>query len=235
VSSVDRAQRHAALVALSRQVTARRDLDDVLGEVFRSLRPLVEFGGGSIQLVDDDGWIRMAAADPVAPERVMSERIPLGGSVAGRVILTEQPVYLPDIAPLPDSGTRRVAPDVRSYLAVPLVADGRALGLLQVDSPEPDTWSDSDRELFIAVAPVVAAAIHAARFHAQATAARGRADALEACLDEARAVLNLVRVCLDAGDDEALSRHLARLDGLIGRGDERPHPVRVPTPRAAVS
>src|SRR6266568_2714135 len=85
MAGLDDATRAALLLRLARQVTGRHDLDDVLAEVFRCLRPLVDFGGGSIQLLDDDGWIQMAAADPAAPEHVMAHRVPLAGSVAGRV------------------------------------------------------------------------------------------------------------------------------------------------------
>ena len=77
---------------LVRQVTARQDLDDVLAETFHCLRAMIDFNGGSIQLLDDEGWIQMAASDPAAPEHVMNARVPLGTSVAGRVILTEQAV-----------------------------------------------------------------------------------------------------------------------------------------------
>src|SRR3954452_16223780 len=109
------------LIRLARQVTARQDLDDVLGEALRCLRPLLTFDGGSIQLLDDEGWIQMAASDPVAPAHVMAQRVPLGSSIAGRVILTEQPTYLPDLnqARLP-SPSKRVSNGVRSYFAVPL-------------------------------------------------------------------------------------------------------------------
>src|SRR3954471_20683413 len=94
---VDDTTRAGLLLRLARQITGRHDLDDVLAEALRCLRPLVDFGGGSIQLLDDEGWIRMAASDPIAPPHVMSQRIPLASSVAGRVILTEHPVYLPDL------------------------------------------------------------------------------------------------------------------------------------------
>src|SRR3954447_20264029 len=134
------------LLRLARQVTARQDLDDVLGEALRCVRPLLAFGGGSIQLLDDEGWIQMAASDPIAPEHVMAQRVPLGSSIAGRVILTEQAVYLPDLNVTAMPGpNKRVSTGVRSYLGVPLVADGRAIGGLPIDSCEADAWRDGDR------------------------------------------------------------------------------------------
>src|SRR5947209_11466051 len=120
--------RFALVLQLTRQVTSRHDLDDVLTATLRCLRPLVHFGGGSIQLLDDEGWIQMAAADPVAPPHVLARRVPLGTSVAGRIVLTEKPAYVPDldIGEQPSGGRRAVTVGVRSYFGVPLLADGAA-------------------------------------------------------------------------------------------------------------
>src|SRR3954449_4511556 len=141
VTRRDGHQVDSLLLRLARQVTARQDLDDVLAEALRCLRPLLSFGGGSIQLLDDEGWIQMAASDPVAPEHVMTQRVPLGSSIAGRVILTEQAVYLPDLnlSKMPGPA-KRVSTGVRSYFGVPLVADGRAIGVLQIDASAADAW-----------------------------------------------------------------------------------------------
>src|SRR4051794_35337526 len=51
--------RHELITSLARNVTARHDLRDVLATTLAELRGLVRFGGASIQLVDDDGWIRL--------------------------------------------------------------------------------------------------------------------------------------------------------------------------------
>ena len=223
------------LLTLARRITARHDLDDVLAETFRCLRPLVPFGGGSIQLVDDEGWIQMAAADPAAPEHVMAHRVPLGGSVAGRVILTEHPIYLPDLENDDRPRSRdAVSTGVRSYFAVPLIADGQAIGVLQVDSATPAAWTDAQRLVFASVAPVVASAIQNARAHARAASARIQARNADRKLAEARALTSTIRACLDAGDADALDRHLQRLEDLLGEvADVRR--LRFPEPRLAVS
>jgi len=223
------------LVTLARRITARHDLDDVLAETFRCLRPLVDFGGGSIQLVDDEGWIQMAAADPAAPDHVMAHRVPLGGSVAGRVILTEAPIYLPDLDN-DDSGRSRraVSGGVRSYFAVPLIADGQAIGVLQVDAATPAAWSDAQRLIFVSVAPVVASAIQNARAHARAASARIQARSADRKLAEARALATTIRSCLDADDVAGLDRQLQRLEDLLGEvADVRR--LRFPEQRLAVS
>ena len=170
-------ERQRLITTLAREVTARHDLADVLAATLARLRRLVSFGGGSIQLLDDEGWIRMAAADPVPAEELFALRIPLDSTVAGRIILTERPIYLPDIhtdpgAPAQPPKANLSPAGVRSYFGVPLLAEGRAIGVLQVDSPEPHAWDETDRMLLVCVAPVVAAAIQNARAHARVTAAQ---------------------------------------------------------------
>jgi GAF domain-containing protein len=225
------------LVRLARQVTARQDLDDVLAEALRCLRPLLKFDGGSIQLLDDEGWIQMAASDPVAPAHVMAQRVPLGSSIAGRVILTEQPTYLPDlnVARLPGP-SKRVSNGVRSYFAAPLVADGRAIGVLQIDSCEADAWGEEDRELFLTIAPVVASAIQTARAYARAAAARIRADAAESRVAAARTLLEAARECSRNGEQRESDRHLDRLARLLAsinqESEESDRTVQLPDQRA---
>jgi two-component system, NtrC family, sensor kinase len=236
VVSRDDAALSPLLLTLARRITARHDLDDVLAETFRCLRPLVPFGGGSIQLVDDEGWIQMAAADPAAPDYVMAHRVPLGGSVAGRVILTEQPTYLSDLETDEPRSRRAISTGVRSYFAVPLIADGQAIGVLQVDSATPSAWTDGQRIIFVSVAPVVAAAIQNARAHARAASARIQARSADRKLAEARALTTTIRACLEAGDAAALDRQLQRLEGLLGEvADVRRLGYRLPEPRLAVS
>jgi GAF domain-containing protein len=141
--------------------------------------------------------------------------VPLGSSVAGRVILTEQPVYIADLEATGPGQGKRVSVGVRSYYAVPLVADGRAIGVLQVDSPQPAAWTDEDRGLFLSIAPVVAAAIQSARAYARAGAARARADAAEARL---LALSNLVEAAREAsreGAQRELDRYLDRLHRML--------------------
>jgi GAF domain-containing protein len=229
----DAASSTASVLRLARHVTARHDLDDVLAEVFRCLRPIVAFGGGSIQLLDDEGWIQMASSDPVAPAHVMAQRVPLGSSVGGRVILTESPIYLADIE-AGESGTpgRRVSDGVRSYLGVPLVADGRAIGLLQVDSPEPDAWTDDERAIFLGVAPIVAAAIQNARAYARAGSARLRAETVEARLVEARRLAAAARAADRNGDRLEVGRCLAKLETLLAVVPDK-HPLLMPQQRVS--
>lgn len=124
------------------------------------LRRSIDFDGGSLQLLGSDG-VRLVAADPPPPPEAFSARVPVGKGIAGTVLGTGRPVYLPDITASPAVPTRRraISGGVRSYLAAPLFADGRAVGVLQIDSTHIDAFSSQDRLQLAATAPLVASAV----------------------------------------------------------------------------
>lgn len=159
--------RVALVMEITRAVTGRRRLDEMLEAAFHRLRPVLCFTGGSIQLVNDDGLVHVAAADP--PPYQPIPPLPLAGSVPGRIVMSERPLYLADLPGDRESAERlglgrRV---VRSYYGVPLVVDGSAIGLLQIDADAPDAW-DADQLLALAAAaPVIAAAIVNTRTQAE--------------------------------------------------------------------
>ncbi len=165
------ATRYRLILDLAREVTAQRDLDGVLAATFASLRRVIDFGGGSIALVDDDGWISFAATDPPATPEALSMKIRVGDGISGRIVATGEPVYVPDIHTDPDVTEERrrksVSAGVVAWFGVPLVTEGRAIGVLQIDSPVPDAWDDDDRLLLMSFTPIVAAAVQNARILAR--------------------------------------------------------------------
>jgi GAF domain-containing protein len=192
--------RHELITSLTRNVTARHDLGDVLATTLAELRGLVRFGGASIQLLDDEGWIRLAAAEPAAADDLYEARIPIESTVAGRIVLTERPVYVPDIvadAQISKPKNHLTPAGVRSYFGVPLLAEGHAIGVLQIDSPEASAWDETERMLLSCVAPVVAAAIQNARAHA-------RVAAMEVHSQRIASRHNAIRQLLEADVDLSL-------------------------------
>jgi signal transduction histidine kinase len=177
------AQRYRLILDLARSVTAQRDLPQVLDATFAALRTLLDFGGGSIALVDDEGWISFAATDPPATADAMSMRIRVGEGVSGTIAQTGEPVYVADIRTDPNVTEERrqksVSSGVVAYFGVPLVTEGRAIGVLQIDSPTADAWGEEDRLLLLSFTPIVAAAVQNARLHARETAALERLNELD--------------------------------------------------------
>ena len=154
------------------------DLDTTVSTVLQVMRKLVTFRGGSICLVEHD-VVRVAASDPPVSEEVLAKRLPVGTGIVGRAVADKSTMYSPDL-----DHDERVDPEVRrlgsnagmtSYLAVPLVCLGRTVGVLQVDSAEPDAFDDIDVMLLEGLAAQTANAIESARYIDEMT----RLDALK--------------------------------------------------------
>ena len=159
-------QRRRLLVEGAMEVTGRLDLDAVLRHAFIALRRAVAFTGGSIQLVEDE-QVRIAAGMPEPTPEALAARLPLGQGVSGAIAVSGEPRYLPDItiASTVTAGRRagNASTGVRSWYGVPLISEGRPIGVLQIDSTTVDAFSDADRLAVLSFAPVVALAVVCAR------------------------------------------------------------------------
>lgn len=69
-------------------------------------------------------------------------RIPMGRGVCGTASLTQKTQLVPDVHQFPG----HIACDAqsRSEVVVPLVADGKLLGVLDIDSPLPNRFDEAD-------------------------------------------------------------------------------------------
>ncbi len=70
-------------------------------------------------------------------------RIPLGKGVCGTAAVTKEIIVVPDVNAFPG----HIACDAasQSEIVVPLLKDGTLLGILDVDSPELDRFTEEDR------------------------------------------------------------------------------------------
>ncbi len=164
----DQALRYRLLLDLARDVTGGLDLSLVLSRTFEALRQITHFTGGSIQLIDDAGSVGIVAAVPPPTAEALLMRIPVGQGVSGGIALTGEPRYIPDIETDPQvtpvRRTRCTSSGVRSYFGVPLISEGRVIGVLQIDSVDVDAWGEEDRLMVLAFVPIVAAAVQNARY-----------------------------------------------------------------------
>jgi len=142
------------------------DMDEVLLEVLAAMRKLVDFKGGTVQLVDDRG-VYIAAADPPVSNAMAASRVRVGEGISGRVIASGQAVWSDDIHTdnRVSASSRSVDGNLEthSYLAVPLVCLGETIGVLQIDSKEKDAFDDDDVTLLEGLAAQVAGVIESAR------------------------------------------------------------------------
>ena len=71
-------------------------------------------------------------------------RIPVGNGVCGAAAATRQTQRVPDVHAFP--GHIVCDADSRSEIVVPLIVDDRLIGVLDIDSPSLDRFSEADQE-----------------------------------------------------------------------------------------
>ena len=192
------------------------ELQPVLATVLQAMRSLIDFRGGSVCLVEN-GEIRMAAADPEPSPEVMAVRLRIGEGLAGRVVATRQPVYSHDldVDDRVDPNLRRLGSNaaMKSYLAVPLVCLGWVIGLIQVDSEQPDAFDEDDLAVLEGLAVQVAGAIESARRYEQVVELeRLKADFMARVSHELRTPLTII-----SGFTTTILTYEDRLDAMQRR------------------
>jgi len=205
-------QLQTLLAKVSRDIGPALELEPVLKTILAAMRRLVAFRGGSICLVDDEG-VYIAASDPAVSPEVTAARVPVGEGLVGRCIVTRAPIYSSDLDsdPRVDQRLRRLGSNagMNSYLAVPLLVLGRAIGVLQVDSVEKDAFTSDELSVLEGLATQVAGAIDSARRYEQVMELeRLKSDFIARVSHELRTPLTII-----SGFAQTLKSHDAELTG----------------------
>jgi len=189
----------ATLVQIGEEVNSSLDLDQVLQNASALVRHLVPYEIFAVLLLDEaarDLHFRFAIG--YAPEVVDTWRIPVGKGITGTALQTKQPVLVGDVRKDP-----RYLPAVesaRSEIAVPLIAKGRAIGVLDIQSRETNSFTREQQLVLTLVASRLAGAIENAQLY---ESARQRAATLAVLNDvsrEASSILDIDELLRRAAD-----------------------------------
>jgi len=155
----------AYLVQFAESLNNTLDLQTLLNRTSELVRTILPYRIFAILLLNDRTQeLRMRFQIGHTPE-VERMRIPVGKGVVGQVALTRQPLLLNDVTKEP--AYIAVNPDVRSELAVPLVAKNRLIGVLDIESEQADYFRPEHLHLLTLTASRIAQAIENARLYAR--------------------------------------------------------------------
>jgi len=160
------------LRAAALDLTRTLDPDAVLEVLLEQIGRVVPYDTANVMLLEDEHWMCARAtrgyerfADPALTRHarfdVHTHPI-LGGLVASR-----RPILIPDTREHPDWQRHVGADHVRNFIGVPLIADGRIIGLYALDKAEPGFFTEAHVRLVEAMAPHAALAITNARLFEQ--------------------------------------------------------------------
>jgi PAS domain S-box-containing protein len=150
-----------ALVDAALQSTS---LEEMLDDLVAGVQRVLGADAAAIFLADEEENLRLGASSCGTPPASV-EPIPFGDGLAGGVAGSRKPLYVerPDPAALRDPGLRKL--DIDSLLAVPLLAQGAVIGVLEVCASPPHRFTADDLGMLRLAADRVALAISHARVY----------------------------------------------------------------------
>ena len=168
------------------------ELQAIVAELLVRVREALEVETVAILMLDEDaGQLVAFAALGIEEEVERGVRIPLGRGFAGRVAAECRPVILPDVDHADVLNPILREKGIKSLLGVPLVIEGRVLGVLHVGTLVPRDFDEEDVELLQLVAQRAAIGIEHARLYEAERRARERIEQVQSVTDAALAFLDL--------------------------------------------
>lgn len=153
------------LYAIQAAVSSMLDVEKLMEIVLHEVRRLIPCSSCAIFFLERDGIVQVRRWHNEAIERSRSPIREVSPELETSRFLREtgQPLIINDTLADP---RWRVLPShrpIRSWLGAPLVHHGQFLGELNLDSPDPNQFSQEDAELAGALAIQIAAALYSAR------------------------------------------------------------------------
>ncbi len=216
------AERHQREVAemlrdLVVTVNSTLDVDQVLNIAVRRLQMLHQATACSVSFLDEGGetFVFRATTDPNID---VSQRItfPVNGSIAGQAIREHRVQVVNTVDPSSDHRAeiaRRTGIVGRSLLTAPLFADDEPLGVIQIVSALPGTFTQADAELLATTAALIETAIARAQAYAQAVQLAQAEYHQHEVAETLRRVALLINASLDL--DTVLDRILEQLAQVV--------------------
>lgn len=153
------------LVQLADALNTTLDLETLMRRTSELVREVIEYRIFAILLLNDRTHdLRMRFQIGHTPE-VQRARLPMGKGVVGQVALTRQALLISDVSTV--EGYIPANPEMRSELAVPLIAKNRLIGVMDLESEKPDHFRPDHLHLLTMTASRIAQAIENARLYAR--------------------------------------------------------------------
>jgi GAF domain-containing protein/anti-sigma regulatory factor (Ser/Thr protein kinase) len=178
---VERAARRRleALLTITDAALAYLSEEELLTELLERVTRALSSDTAAILLLEPSGeMLRARAAKGIEEEVEQNVTIPVGGGFAGRIAAERRPIEIPDVDHADILNPILREKGIRSLLGVPLLIEGRVLGVLHVGSLTPREFTADELELLQLAADRAAPAIENARLFEQ----RRVAEALQRTL-----------------------------------------------------
>jgi sigma-B regulation protein RsbU (phosphoserine phosphatase) len=168
------AQTLLLLNEIGREASSILDVDKLLERAAELVRRVIDYQILSLVLYDEKRNAFTRSIDVKYGRRVKT--IPACGTpgIVGAAFNLGKPVLVPDVAA--DPRYVNVNPETRSELAVPLIYKDRVIGVLDLESPQLNSFTDEHVQTLSILAGQLAVAIENARLYEQVTRDEARME-----------------------------------------------------------
>src|SRR2546425_3091135 len=178
------------LLEVADVVNTTLDLDTTLRRVAELVRKVVDYEIFAILLLNEktqDLRIRFQVGYP--KEVADRMRIKVGDGVTGLAAQRREAILVGDVAK--DGRYISAIPEVRSERAVPLIIKNRVIGVIDIESLQPDHFTEEHKQLLTLIASRVAVGIENARLYTRTTRQARTLLLLNEIARELTSILNL--------------------------------------------
>jgi sigma-B regulation protein RsbU (phosphoserine phosphatase) len=154
----ERLSQHRLLHHVTTAAASSTTIEEALNSAVQGLQ--VTLGGDQISIMmadKDQKMLEVKSSIGYPNEESARLKVPFGVGVTGWVAARRQPQRIGDITK--DSRYISVNPKVRSELAIPLIYRNEVLGILNVESPRLNAYTENDEEMLGTLAGSLAAII----------------------------------------------------------------------------
>src|ERR1700676_3040577 len=156
-----RARQLQAINAIAQQTTAVLDLEELLNRVCQLIKDAFRVSHVSLFLREDQDLVLRSHHGTLTPRIPQGGRFPASNEPWATILSNNRTMVESDLR---SATTMKFFAESASRLRIPLVSFGQALGVLALDSSQPDAFRDGDLESLESVADICATAIQNAHY-----------------------------------------------------------------------
>jgi sigma-B regulation protein RsbU (phosphoserine phosphatase) len=163
-----RAQAESLLVLneVSREISSILDVEELLRRAAELVKHVIDYQILSILLYDEEQHIFRHRVDVKHGQRVQGKlRVAATEGIVGAAATLREPVLVPDVTT--DPRYLMVNPETRSELSIPMMHKGKVIGVLDLESPQRNYFTEEHVQTLSILASNLAVSLENARLYQQ--------------------------------------------------------------------
>jgi sigma-B regulation protein RsbU (phosphoserine phosphatase) len=172
-----RAQAETLLVLneVSREISSILDVEELLRRAAEAIKRVIDYQILSLLLYDEQQQVFRHRLDVKHGQRVQGKlRVSASEGIVGAAATLRQPVVVPDVTA--DPRYLMVNPETRSELAIPMIHKGKVIGVLDLESPQLNYFTEDHVQTLSILAANLAVALENARLYEQVADGEARME-----------------------------------------------------------